>query len=415
MWILRESGFCRGADFAINLAMSLSELTLCPAAPGRHDHSTRKFQLVDFAAHYQKGFRNHIVAIRDLAGLVESFKRFGCYATYFCFTDELLTYMSAQGGAPSVSGYEGKAWAPYLPIDLDHPELTPALDAARRLSDWFFETWQVDAAALQIYFSGAKGFHLMLDSRVFGRVASSRSLPMIFDSLRRHLAQELPEPLRATIDLTIKDRMRLLRLPNTIHEKSQLYKIILSADELRNCDAGQIRELAKQPRPLALTDQTGLFSSVDVIANRAAAQLFQRVQRQLKQLTRKPFAYRFHRPDDLTQIQFPCAGAQAIWQSHIEPGSRNNCAIRLASELRLLGLSAEEANDRLRQWKDHNAIEIADEELIRVVRSAYQHRFPYRYGCHDEILKKFCPLPDDQACRRFAQSRAVSRRRMGES
>ena len=395
--------------------MSLSELTLCPAAPGRHDHSARKFQLVDFAAHYQRGFRNHIVAIRDLAGLVESFKSFGCYATYFCFTDELLTYMSAQDGSPSVSGYQGKTWAPFLPIDLDHPELTPALDAARRLIDLFFETWKVDPAALQIYFSGAKGFHLMLDSRLFGRVAPSRHLPMIFDSLRRHLAQELPEPLRGTIDLTIKDRMRLLRLPNTIHEKSRLYKIILSADELRSRNAAQIRELAEQARPLTLTDETGLLSRVDVKANAAAAGLFQRVKRQLKQLTREPFAYRFHRPDDLTQIQFPCAGAQAIWQSHIEPGYRNNCAIRLASELRLLGLSAEEANDQLRQWKNHNEIEITDEELSRVVRSAYQHRFPYRYGCHDEILRKFCPLGNNEACQRFAQSRAVLRRRMGES
>jgi hypothetical protein len=395
--------------------MTLSELTLYPGAPGRHDHSTRKFQLVDFAAHYQKGFRNHIVPIRDLAVLVESFDRFGCYATYFCFTDELLTYLSAQGGSPSVAGYQGKAWAPYLPIDLDHPELTPALDAARRLVDWFFETWKVDPAAVQIYFSGAKGFHLMLDSRLFGRVAPSRHLPVIFDSLRRHLAQELPERLRATVDLTIKDRMRLLRLPNTIHEKSQLYKIILSADELRSRDAGQIRELAKQPRPLTFTDETGLLSRVDVKANGAAAQLFQRVQRQFKQLTRKPFAYRFHRPADLTQIQFSCAGVQAIWQSHIEPGYRNNSAIRLASELRLLGLCAEEANDKLRQWKDQNAIEITDEELSRVVHSAYQHRFPYRYGCHDQILRKFCPLPDDQACRRFTQSWVLSRRRMGES
>jgi len=313
-----------------------------------------------------------------------------------------------------VAGYQGKVWAPFLPIDLDHPELTPALDAARLLADLFFENWQVDPAAVQIYFSGAKGFHLMLDSRLFGRVAPSRNLPVIFDSLRRHLAQELPEPLRGTMDLTIKDRMRLLRLPNTIHEKSRLYKTILSADELRSRDTGQIRELAKQARPLTLTDETGLLSRVDVKTNAAAVKLFQRVHRQLQQLTRKPFAYRFHRPADLSQLQFPCAGAQAIWQSHIEPGYRNNCAIRLASELRLLGLGAEEANDQLRQWKTRNAIEIADEELSRVVRSAYQHRFPYRYGCHDEILRKFCPLGNEEACRRFAAKWAV-RRRMGES
>jgi len=369
----------------------------------------RKFQLVDFAAHFQKGFRNHIVRLDDLPGLVESFKRFGCYATYFLFSDELLTYMSAQSGSPSVSGYEGKVAAPYLPIDLDHPELTPALEAARLLSRFFLENWQLDPAGWQVYFSGAKGFHVMLDSRIFGRVAPSKHLPAIFDSLRRHLAQELPEPLRGTVDLSIKDRMRLLRLPNTIHEQSKLYKIIVSADELRALDAAQLRVLAKRPRPLTLTDESGLVSHVEVKENPAAAKLFQRVQRQFKTLTRKPFAYRFHRPADLDQIQFHCAGAQAIWQSHIEPGHRNNCAIRLASELRQLGLSAAETESKLLEWNERNAIELSASELRTVVHSAYQHRFPYRYSCKDEILRRYCPLADGAACRRFVAARVARR------
>ncbi|HWO43447.1 MAG TPA: hypothetical protein VNO43_16780, partial [Candidatus Eisenbacteria bacterium] len=56
----------------------------------------RRFRLVDFAAHYQKGFRNHIVPIDDVPALVASFKRYGCYSTYFFYSDEVLTYMSAQ-------------------------------------------------------------------------------------------------------------------------------------------------------------------------------------------------------------------------------------------------------------------------------------------------------------------------------
>ena len=375
----------------------------------RYDHNMGKFQLVDFAAHFQKGFRNHIARLNDLPRLVESFKRFGCYATYFLFSDELLTYMSAQGGSPSVSGYEGKVAAPYLPIDVDHPELTPALDAARLLSRFFIENWQIDPAAWQIYFSGAKGFHLMLDCRLFGRVAPSKSLPAIFDALRRHLAQELPEPLRGTVDLSIKDRMRLLRLPNTIHEQSKLYKIIVSAEELRALDAAQIRVLAERSRPLTLTDESGLQSHVEVKANPTAAKLFQRVQRQFKALTRKPFSYRFQRPADLDQIQFYCAGAQAIWQCRIEPGYRNNCAIRLASELRQLGLSAAETETKLLEWNERNAIELPFDELRSVVHSAYQHRFPYRYSCRDEILRRYCPLPDNASCRRFVAARAARR------
>jgi hypothetical protein len=78
----------------------------------------------------------------------------------------------------------------------------------------------------------------------------------------------------------------------------------------------------------------------------------------------------------------------------------------LASELRLLGLSAEETESKLFEWNERNKIELADDELRSVVRSAYQHRFPYRYGCRDEILRKFCPLPDEKSCLRTVAASA---------
>jgi len=97
---------------------------------------------------------------------------------------------------------------------------------------------------------------------------------------------------------------------------------------------------------------------------------------------------------------------QKIWESHIEPGYRNNCAIRLASELRLLGLSEDEANDKLFEWNEKNGIQLPADELRAVVRSAYQHRFPYRYSCRDDILRRFCPLPDYRSCRKFVVDHA---------
>jgi Primase C terminal 1 (PriCT-1) len=366
-----------------------------------------RFNLADFAAHYQKGFRNHIVPIDEIPALVESFNRYGCYATYFFYSDEVLTYLSAQTEAPSIAGYEGKVWAPFLPIDLDHPDLAPALEAARYLSSFMLERWQVDPNAVQVYFSGAKGFHLMLNTRVFGKILPSKNLPLVFDSLRRHLALEIPEPLRETVDLAIKDRLRLLRLPNTVHEKSKLYKVRLSLDELRRLDPAAIRACAQTPRSLTLTDETGFLSHADVGENPAATQLFQQVRRQLKKLTRKPFAYRFRRPADLTQLTFPCAALQTIWESHIEPGYRNNCAIRLASGLRLLGLTEEEAGDKLFEWNERNAIELPADELRNVVRSAYQRRFPYRFSCRDVILRRFCPLPDYGSCRKFVAEHRI--------
>ncbi|HXV80824.1 MAG TPA: primase C-terminal domain-containing protein [Candidatus Binatia bacterium] len=368
----------------------------------------RKFNLVDFAAHYQKGFRNHIVSISEVPGLVESFNHYGCYATYFFYSDELLTYISARESVPTVAGYGGKVWAPFFPIDLDHPDLLPALEATRVLTAFLLERWQIDASAIQIYFSGSKGFHLMLDTRLFGKILPSKNLPLIFDSLRRHLALEIPEPLRDTMDLAIKDRVRLLRLPNTIHEKSNLYKISLTLEELRSLSPVEIRGRARTLRPLTLTDETGFLSHADVKENPSTGQLFRQVRRQLKKLTRKPFAYRFRRPADLTQLRFPCAALQTIWESQIEPGYRNNCAIRLVSELRLLGLTEDEASDKLFDWNERNAIGLPADELRSVVRSAYQHRFPYRYSCRDPILRRFCLLPDYDSCRKFVEDHAAS-------
>lgn len=363
--------------------------------------------LVDFAAHYQKGFRNHLVRVTEVPLLVEAFKRFGCYATYFFFSDEVLTYLSAQGAEkmPTIAGYGGKVWAPTLPIDIDHPELASAVETAKRLTGFLLDRWAIDANALQLYFSGAKGFHLLLDTRLFGRIMPSAMLPAIFDALRRHLAQELPEPMRESIDLSIKDRVRLLRLPNTIHEKSRLYKILITKAELETTTVPEILELARARRPLTLTDETGFLSRVPITANPAASELFDRVRRQTVKLARRRFTYRLRRPADISRAEFRCAGTQKIWERHIERGYRNNCAIRLASDFRLMGFSSAETEQKLLEWNERNGIDLPEAELLAVVRSAYQRRFPYRYSCRDPVLRKFCPLADLGSCFRFTAER----------
>ena len=363
----------------------------------------RQFHLVDFAAHYQKGFRNHVVPIGEVPALVEKYGYYGCYATYFFYADEVFAYMSSRAGesGPTIAGYEGKVWAPFLPVDLDHPEVSPALEAARIITSILVGGWKIDTRGLHVYFSGAKGFHLLLDVRLFGRVLPSTTLPLIFDAMRRHFVQELPEALRDTVDLGIKDRVRLLRLPNTIHEKSKLYKIPLNLEEMHHASAAEIKAFARSPRVLPLTDETGLLSRVALKKNEKAAELFQRLKPQVKKFARKPFPYRFRRPSDPGHMTFPCAALQWIWQNHIEPGYRNSCSIRLASGLRCLGLSEKEADGELQKWNETHGIQLPADEIHNVVRSAYHHRFPYRYGCGDFVLRRFCPLPDYESCRAF--------------
>jgi hypothetical protein len=77
----------------------------------------------------------------------------------------------------------------------------------------------------------------------------------------------------------------------------------------------------------------------------------------VKKLLRKPFPCRFRRPRIWPGSRFLSGALRAIWKSHIEPGYRNNSAIRLASELRLLGLSEDEANDKYLSEMERNGIQ----------------------------------------------------------
>jgi hypothetical protein len=35
-----------------------------------------------------------------------------------------------------------------------------------------------------------------------------------------------------------------------------------------------------------------------------------------------------------------------------------------------------------------------EREVLAVVASAYARPYPYAYGCHDEVIRSFCPFAD---------------------
>ena len=74
-----------------------------------------------------------------------------------------------------------------------------------------------------------------------------------------------------------------------------------------------------------------------------------------------------------------------------------------------LGLNEDEAKDKLYEWNERNAIELPSDELQNVARSAYQRRFPYRFSWQDGILRRFCPLPKYDSCRKLLETHAPSR------
>jgi hypothetical protein len=354
-----------------------------------------RYRYVDFAAQWQQGFRNHVVAVGEVPALIAQHGAVECYASIFRFADDILLYLAEHRveGRPSIAGYDGRVWAPFLPLDIDaHPptaELSDALDLARRVYRLLVERWQAPPAAVHAYFSGAKGFHLLVDTRAFGRVAPSRDLHRAFSRVRLQILKALPDAARPLFDLAIGDKVRLLRLPNTRHAGSGLYKVALDAAELLTCSAEEIRVLARAARPLSRVAAAGLQPVEAVTAARSLAEAYQRARRALRR-ERGPHPYRLGQPPAAPEGAL-CAARLEMWRTRISPGNRNNVAIRLASAFRLAGHTREETLGLMLAWNRRQRIDLPETEIRSVVHSAYARPYPYTYGCHDEVVRSFCP------------------------
>lgn len=88
----------------------------------------------------------------------------------------------------------------------------------------------------RIFFSGKKGFgvELKLDQLVTNKQVRN---------ILYNLATSYP-----TLDVVVADAARIIRVPNTKHQETGLFKIPLSVKELRELDVDDIRDLARSPR-----------------------------------------------------------------------------------------------------------------------------------------------------------------------
>jgi len=119
--------------------------------------------------------------------------------------------------------------------------LTALLPSVRKLLD-FCETYGVQH---QLFFSGGRGFHVVVPHAAFDQ-------PLAEDNhlVNRRVAELIQEETGDLgIDRAIYSNRRQFRLPNTRHQKSGLYKVVLTRSDL---EAGEqhVLQLAKSPIPV---------------------------------------------------------------------------------------------------------------------------------------------------------------------
>lgn len=161
------------------------------------------------------------------------------YLSHFVFGAEMRGHYKANGS--SVAGYAGPCAARRIVLDIDRADLVEALEDARRLVRTIHQRYPESEGDVPVYFSGGKGFHVMIE--LTHRPPAAVGF--------QHTAQTYAEAFAAlagvTIDAGIYDVNRLVRLPNTRHPRTGLFKRRIDAEALFQLDIAAVLEMAKLP------------------------------------------------------------------------------------------------------------------------------------------------------------------------
>ncbi len=161
------------------------------------------------------------------------------YLSHFVFGPEMQAHYRANGN--SVAGFAGPCWCRWLVLDLDRLNLVDALADARRLVTAMHQRYPEAAGDVLIYFSGNKGFHVLVE------LAHNPAPAVGFHRVARTFAEALAARAGVKIDTAIYDIAHIIRLPNTRHPKSGLFKRRIDAEALFQLDVPGILDLAKHP------------------------------------------------------------------------------------------------------------------------------------------------------------------------
>jgi len=282
----------------------------------------------------------------------------------------------------SVSGYSGLRYGNWLIFDIDRlkqPDrgLKDVINFIERLH----AIYGVDYDQILVYFSGHKGFHVYLNVEQFGGWEPSENLYL----LHRKLAEKIAIETSTVIDMQIYDNNRLIRIQNTMHSESGLYKVEIPMRMILQANIEQILERAKAPCESEFP--------FEYFVNDSLRALWQEVLNDFQENSKHT-----NQPQSnfmKSWIDKPCV--ERLLKG-VRLGGRHNAAMRIADYLRKRGDDQETVLEVLSCWsekcrppynlgKDVLDLEkIASDVFIR----------DYDYGCNDILLadncNKDCPI-----------------------
>lgn len=226
--------------------------------------------------------RRQLVPIRHVADELSNLgaRPTDAHLSIFRYSNDIREYRNENGG--SVSGYNGPSYADYVPIDIDAPgfeDLDQAVETARTvIGD--LQGWGLSYDDVVVYYSGRRGFHILIPTLHFGEFDPHPQFhDLLFEmvvelfhqgTLVKKVETSAPSPVIESdhIDFGPYSRLHMLRMPATIHEKTELWKIPVRERELMNGSAEEaanvIKKTAEERRPKYRPDPNPNEETIDL-------------------------------------------------------------------------------------------------------------------------------------------------------
>ena len=274
----------------------------------------------------------------------------------------------------------------YLDLDIDDIEINflkvkqDLLLVMRRLKTVF----NISDKDIELYFSGSKGFHILVSHSIFG-FEPSRDINKQYKKIAIDLKTYT---VNKSVDTKIYDNKRLFRVPNTINHKTGLYKVPISYDKIKEINSfEELRKYASSKKPMMPR-----IYKFNPKARLAFDEMIERIDSEEKAKVNTKLAKEFIQRKEL----LPCV--QYILNHGAAKGNRNNSTVALANSLFQVGKEYGEVLEIISYWNaTKNEDPLDDSEIRTTVQSAYNNAQANRYyGCTMfkdlDVCVKGCPI-----------------------
>ena len=316
--------------------------------------------------------RAHIVSLNQVS------KYYGKKDTFISSArfKDLKKYVNSNNN--KVAGFDGELYYDFLIIDIDKINIKQVLLFLEHLDI----NYDIPKDILRIYFSGSKGFHILIPSTIFD-LKPSATLNLQVRKIVEELCSNVIE-----FDGTLYDKLQAYRLRCTLHSSSNLYKTPINYSDLSR-GAEYIKTLAKR-------------KAIDFVYPEYPVTPIPHLAEMVSNFGEKrtPIGNGgFLEPTEFQGDDYQPFRKLCIYKmlqgttEHEDDGSpgRSETGIRLAVHFKKEKFGREYTEAIMNTWNSLNKPPLSEANIQEMIRNAYKSS-RYDYGCKDPVHKFYCDM-----------------------